>query len=107
MITPFEQRVYDALKQVPKGRVTTYADLARAVGCGSARAIGQALKRNPYSPEVPCHRVIRSDFGLGGFQGRTCGPALRRKIRLLRDEDVLFRYGRLVDPARLIRLQST
>lgn len=103
MITPFQQRVYDALQKIPKGRVTTYANLARAVGCGSARAIGQALKCNPNAPIVPCHRVIRSDLTLGGFQGRTSGPALSHKILLLQSEGVLFQNGRLVEPERIIR----
>ena len=51
--TEFEQRVYAAAKLVPAGKVTTYGRLARHLKCGSAQAIGQALKRNPTAPEVP------------------------------------------------------
>ncbi|MGB1259094.1 MAG: MGMT family protein, partial [Akkermansiaceae bacterium] len=60
--TPFQQRVYGLLDCVPEGRVVTYAEIARALNCRSAQAIGQALKRNPFAPEVPCHRVIRTDL---------------------------------------------
>jgi len=61
-VTEFEDRVYAMVGRVPEGMVTTYAHLARALDCGSAQAVGQALKRNPFAPEVPCHRVIRTDL---------------------------------------------
>ena len=51
--TVFEARVYEALRRIPRGQVTTYGRLAAALGCGSARAVGQALRRNPFAPEVP------------------------------------------------------
>ena len=86
--TEFEQRVYTQLGKVPCGKVTTYAELGRSLGCGSAQAIGQALKRNPYAPEVPCHRVIRTDLTIGGFSGQTSGPKLKKKLRLLKQEGV-------------------
>jgi len=101
--SPFARKVYTALRQVPAGRVITYAALARRIHCRSARAIGQALRANPFAPEVPCHRVIASDLTHGGFQGRTNGPALAQKLRLLRSEGVTFANGRLSDPARLVR----
>ena len=101
--SPFAARVYNALKRVPRGRVITYAALAAKIGCGSPRAVGQALRANPFAPEVPCHRVIASDLTPGGFQGRTNGPALAKKLRLLRSEGVTFANGRLSDPARLVR----
>lgn len=97
-VTPFQLRVYDATRRIPRGRVTTYGLLARALGCGSARAVGQALKVNPWAPRVPCHRVIRADLTLGGFQGRTRGSALRRKEELLRREGVRLAGGRLAEP---------
>ena len=81
--TKFEMRVYKALSEVPAGKVTTYALLAARIGCRSAQAVGQALKRNPYAPRVPCHRVIASDFTLGGFAGHTSGSELKRKKKLL------------------------
>jgi methylated-DNA-[protein]-cysteine S-methyltransferase len=103
MSTTFDLRVYEALRRVPRGMVTTYGELARAVGCGSSRAVGRALRRNPFAPEVPCHRVIASNLAPGGFQGRRDGPEQAAKLRLLRGEGVRFRNGRLADPSRLFR----
>ena len=68
-ITPFQRRVYLELLNVPKGETITYGELAHRIGCRSAQAVGQALKRNPFAPEVPCHRVIASDGSPGGFHG--------------------------------------
>ncbi len=67
MKTPFQQKVYDALMLIPKGKVTTYKLLGNYVGCKSAQAIGQALTRNPDAPGVPCHRVIKTDMTIGGY----------------------------------------
>jgi len=103
-VTPFQQRVYDALCEVPRGRVTTYGLLARRIGCGSLRAVGQALRANPFAPRVPCHRVIAGQGTLGGFQGCAQGAAVRRKRALLLAEGVRFDAdGRLAEPARLWR----
>lgn len=88
--TPFQNRVYAACRLIPAGRVCTYAALGRWIGCRSPRAIGQALKRNPYAPEVPCHRVIASNRTLGGFNGASTGPETVRKRRLLQEEGVHF-----------------
>lgn len=88
--TAFESRVYEALCRVPEGKVTTYGRLGRHLGCGSAQAIGQALRRNPFAPEVPCHRVVRGDRTIGGFAGETEGAEIARKIRMLRAEGVFF-----------------
>jgi len=101
--TAFQARVYDTLRKVPRGQVTTYKELATAVGCGSPRAVGQALKRNPHAPEVPCHRVIASDLTIGGFQGKTGGASIRRKLALLEKEGVRFENGRLADSAQCFR----
>ena len=97
MTTKFANKVYQTLRQVPTGRVTTYKLLAEAVGCKSAQAVGQALRRNPYAPEVPCHRVIRSDLTIGGFMGETAGVSLTDKQALLRQEGVEFKDGLLLD----------
>jgi len=86
--TEFEQKVYDALCRVPKGKVTTYKALAEVVRCGSPRAIGGAMRRNPFAPEVPCHRVLNAKLKLNGYQGQTKGEGLRRKRELLESEGV-------------------
>lgn len=85
-ITPFQRRVYLALLEVPAGETITYGELARRIGCRSAQAVGQALKRNPYAPDVPCHRVIAADGSLGGYNGRRDGEELERKRQLLNSE---------------------
>ena len=92
--TEFARRVYALLRQVPAGRVVSYGEIARVLGNGSPRAVGQALRCNPYAPEVPCHRVIAADGRIGGFQGCRTGPALHRKLDLLAREGVVFENGR-------------
>lgn len=102
--TDFEQRVYHLLEKIPEGKVTTYAEMAQQLQCGSAQAIGQALKRNPFAPEVPCHRVIKSDLTIGGYSGKTQGAKLREKIKLLRDEGVTFdASGKLASSRQVYR----
>lgn len=85
-ITPFQKKVYLELLKVPAGETITYGELARRIGCRSAQAVGQALKRNPFAPDVPCHRVVGSDGSLGGYFGHRDGPALDRKRHLLQQE---------------------
>lgn len=100
--TPFQRQVYEAVSQIPAGRVMTYQGLARAIGCRSCQAVGQALKRNPFAPAVPCHRVIKSDLTLGGFAGQRHGEEVVRKLALLAGEGVLFVDGHLQEPERVL-----
>jgi methylated-DNA-[protein]-cysteine S-methyltransferase len=68
--TPFQARVWETLRQVPSGGVLTYGELAERAGSPkSARAVGAAMARNRIPIVVPCHRVIASGGGLGGFTG--------------------------------------
>ncbi|KAI9476428.1 MAG: 6-O-methylguanine DNA methyltransferase [Benjaminiella poitrasii] len=68
-ITAFQYRVYDLVEQIPTGQVTSYKILSDALK-SSPRAVGQALRLNPFCPlPVPCHRVIASDYSIGGFGG--------------------------------------
>nr|WP_040455755.1 methylated-DNA--[protein]-cysteine S-methyltransferase [Kribbella catacumbae] len=87
--TPFQQRVWEALQDIPYGEVTTYGQLAATLGLvpGASRAVGLANGKNPVSIIVPCHRVIGSTGSLTGY-----GGGLDRKQRLLDHErsDVLF-----------------
>ena len=84
--TPFQRKVYEVLLKIPAGKVRTYAEVARMAGRpNAARAVGQALKRNRWAPEIPCHRVIASDGTLGGYSAQG-GTAAKR--RLLRREGV-------------------
>ena len=101
MVSDYQRTVYEAVKLIPVGRVSTYARISRLVGAGSPRSAGQALKKNPFAPDVPCHRVISSDLTMGGFCGRRSGPEVERKLRLLAEEGVIFAHGKLADPSRL------
>lgn len=65
--TVFQQRVWQALMEIPYGETTTYGAVARRVGCRSAQAVGQAVGRNPIAIIVPCHRVVGSDGSLTGY----------------------------------------
>ena len=68
-VTLFQQQVYDLCSKIPSGKVSTYQEIAKALGKGGfgARAVGQALNKNPFAPQIPCHRVVSSDGSLGGF----------------------------------------
>ncbi|MDD5711883.1 MAG: MGMT family protein [Smithellaceae bacterium] len=82
----FQRRVLMATRRIPRGTVLTYGELARRLGVPrGARAVGQALAKNPFPLVIPCHRVVRSGGALGGFGG---GLALKR--RLLEMEGVTF-----------------
>lgn len=87
-ITEFQRKVYLELLNVPAGATISYGELARRIGCKSAQAIGQALRRNPFAPDVPCHRVVAHDGSLHGFGGSSSPEALERKRQLLRAENV-------------------
>ncbi len=101
-ITPFQRRVYKALLDVPRGRVTTYAGLWQYIVCTSARAIGSAMRRNPFAPQVPCHRVIATGGKIGGFHGHRYGYWIKRKLTLLHEEGVDFdESGKLCDLSKL------
>ena len=89
-ITNFQRKVYLALLEVPRGTTVSYKELGEMIGCKSARAIGQALKRNPFAPDVPCHRVINSDGTIGGFHGQRDGEMIDKKQKLLESEGYIL-----------------
>lgn len=94
--TDFENRVYEIVSRIPKGKISTYGEIAKQLGIRSARAVGQALRRNPYAPKVPCHRVLRADGSVGGFYGETSGDMIAKKYQMLAEEGILF-VGNRVD----------
>lgn len=106
-VTAFQSRVYKAAELIPAGYVTTYKFLAGHLGCKSPRAVGQALKNNPFAPQVPCHRVISADLTLGGFRGTRSGPDLALKKRMLMDEGVTFEGNKLADPSRVYTYRTS
>lgn len=96
LCSAFQRTVLLADHTIPRGRVSTYGLLAGRVGNPkAARAVGTALATNPFPLVIPCHRVIRSDGSLGGFQG-----GLRMKRSLLAMEGISFRDGHRVDAER-------
>ena len=79
--TPFEAAVYRVVRRIPKGQTRSYRWVAEQLGDpGLARAVGNALNRNPFAPTVPCHRVIKSDGSVGGFARGT--RSKRRRLQL-------------------------
>ena len=86
--TKFQLQVWNYLKKIPKGSVKTYKQVAIAINKPkSARAVANACAANPCAPNIPCHRVIRSDGGLGGYSGR---GGVDQKLKLLRSEKVVI-----------------
>ena len=84
--TPFQQKVWAALRTIPRGEVRTYTDIAVQIGHPfSARAVANACGKNPYAPVVPCHRVIRSDGSIGGYSAE---GGSEKKRAMLREEGV-------------------
>ncbi|HEV8291450.1 MAG TPA: MGMT family protein [Tepidisphaeraceae bacterium] len=93
-ITPqmsFNQKVWALTSRIPRGQVTTYADIARKLKTRGYRAVGNALNKNPYAPAVPCHRVVGSDGKLTGYAG-----GLAKKQRLLEREGVAITGGKVL-----------
>jgi len=91
----FQQRVLRAEHAIPRGSVSTYGGIANHIGVpGGARAVGRALATNPFPVVVPCHRAIRSDGGLGGYQG---GVAMKRALLQFEGVEV-SPSGRVVAP---------
>ena len=79
--TEFQIAVWKELLKIPKGKTKTYKEIAVAIGRPkSSRAVANACAQNPYAPEVPCHRVIRSDGSLGGY---SADGGIKRKQKLL------------------------
>jgi len=86
----FYEKCYTILKKVPKGKVTTYKEIARSLNSKAYRAVGTAMNKNPYARIVPCHRVVNSNGKIGGFFSGT-----KTKIKLLKSEGVYVLNGRL------------
>src|SRR5260221_10342257 len=86
----FNEQAWAVCARVPKGKVTTYAAIARTLGTQAYRAVGNAMNKNPYAPRVPCHRVVGSHGSLTGF-----AAGVEKKKRLLKAEGVAFANGKV------------
>jgi len=88
-----EQQVYKKLTEVPQGKVTTYGELAKAVGLKNGqRIIGQIMKKNPYPAIIPCHRVVNSDGKVGGY-----AYGVDIKTNMLQKEGIKIQNGKIFD----------
>lgn len=88
-VTEFQSKCYKFISDIPPGYVMSYGDVALHLNT-CARAVGTAMKRNPYAPSVPCHRIIKSDRTLGGFFGSLNETSEKRKRKLVEIEGVTF-----------------
>lgn len=102
----FKDKCYKLLKKVPKGKVVTYKEIARALNTRAYRAVGRAMKVNPNPIIVPCHRVIKSSGKIGGY-----AKGVKKKIQLLRNEGIkinnrkidLKKYGWRFKPTKKLK----
>ena len=84
--TEMQLKVWAYLRQIPRGSVKTYSQVAKDIGKPLAvRAVANAIGKNPYPPKIPCHRVIRSDGSLGGYSGK---GGVKTKRFLLKKEGI-------------------
>lgn len=90
----FSQRVLNLTRKIPKGKVTTYKNIAEKLNTRACRAVGNALRHNDKPIIIPCHRVIKSDGTVGGYSGKKNS---NKKIQFLRKEGVEIRKGKVVD----------
>ena len=88
-----DKKIYKKLAEVPKGKITTYGELAKAVGLKNGqRAIGNFMNKNPYPVIIPCHRVVKSDGNVGGY---AYGEKI--KINMLTKEGLKIKNGKIED----------
>ena len=86
--TKFQLKVWRFLKKIPRGKIKTYSEIAKAIGKpNSFRAVANAVAKNPFPPTIPCHRVVRADGSLGGYSGK---GGLKTKKKLLKKEGFSF-----------------
>ena len=84
--TKFQLKVWNYLKKIPRGKVKTYSEVSKSIGKQLAvRAVANAIGKNPLAPQIPCHRVIRSDGSLGGYSGK---GGIKTKRLLLKKEGI-------------------
>ena len=88
----FNQKCYELLSQIPKGKISTYKQIANILSTKAYRAVGNAMAKNPNPIIVPCHRVIKSNGYIGGY-----ALGIKKKISLLKNEGILIKKGEIID----------
>jgi len=91
----FNQKVYEIVKNIPKGKVMTYKSVAEKLGSKAYRAVGNALKNNPDSKQIPCHRVVKSNLEIGGYFGHIDDYLSKEKEDKLKSEGVKIENGKV------------
>lgn len=90
----FSENVFSLVKKIPKGKVTTYKEIANALDTRAYQAVGQILSKNQHGfldgGNIPCHRVVPKNGTLGGFCGHKCGKLVCKKKKLLQREGIKF-----------------
>jgi len=86
----FNEKCYQILRKVPKGKVTTYGAIAKSLKTRAYRAVGNAMNKNPYAPKVPCHRVVKANGEIGGFASGT-----KKKTAMLKSEGIKIVDGKI------------
>ena len=89
------EKIYELLRKIPKGRVTTYGEIAKKLESKAFRAVGKIVGQNRDIPATPCHRVVRADGGISGY-----AFGVDKKIALLKSEGVGVENGKIVDFAK-------
>jgi len=88
----FDEKVWQLMKKIPRGRITTYKIIAKKLNSKAYRAVGQACKRNENAPYIPCHRVVESSGKVGNY---SASGGARRKIELLKKEGISVKNNRI------------
>ncbi len=88
----FNERVWNICKKIPKGKVSTYKQIAKVLDSKAYRAVGNALNKNPYAPKVPCHRIVNNNGKVGGF-----AKGIKSKIKLLEKEGIKIKNNKVIN----------
>jgi len=88
-----DKKIYKKLLEVPEGKITTYGELAKAVGLTNGqRTVGKIMNKNPYPAIIPCHRVVKSDGKIGGY-----AYGVEIKTNMLKNEGIKIQNGKILD----------
>ena len=93
----FNEKCYELLSQIPKGRISTYKEIAKALNTKAYRAVGNAMRKNPNPIFIPCHRIIRSNGKIGGY-----ALGINKKIDLLQKEGILIKKNKVLNYKKII-----
>lgn len=100
MLTDFQKKVLKKVDKIPKGKVSTYSEIAKSLGKPRAfRAVGTAVGKNPNLIKTPCHRVVKTDGKIGEYSGR---GGINGKIKLLKSEGINIKDGNIIELKKVL-----